>query len=214
MKPSTPLEAARSKSTTPEIIRRFYEILAATARKLKVSRDRMHNMDEHGMEEGHTKSGRVLGSSLSRRAIVTASDNRNWSSVIESGNAEGRILTPTMIFQGKSLQKQWFPEDIPNWGFDCSESGWANARICLKWLREIFLPETRPKDITNWRILLVDGFSGHISPQFRFLALQNRVQVIYLPPHSSHITQPFDVAVFGPVKAAFRRHAKRFASFA
>ena len=41
----------------------------------------------------------------------------------------------------------------------------------------------------------------------------HRVQVLYLPPHSSHITQPLDVGVFGPLKTAFQRHAKKYASF-
>ncbi|KAF4441809.1 hypothetical protein F53441_11928 [Fusarium austroafricanum] len=213
MKASTHLDYARSNDTTPVLLRRFYESLSSTVKRLGIAPARMYNMDEHGLQEGLTKSGYVLGDSMTKRSIVTESDYRNWVSILESGNAEGRRLRPTVVFAGNCLQEQWFPEHFPDWGYDINETGWANQDICLKWLRETFLPSTKPKNPADWRLLIVDGFTGHISVQFRFMALFNRVQVLYLPPHSSHITQPFDVGVFGPTKSAFKRLAKRFAGF-
>jgi 4-hydroxybenzoate polyprenyltransferase len=130
--------------------------------------------------------------------------------IIESGNAQGVRLRPTVVFTGKYLQEQWFPAQFPDWGYDTTKNGWASNAVCLKWLRETFLPETKPEKSTDWRILIVDNFAGHISVQFRFMALFHRVQVMYLPPHSSHITQPFDVGVFSPLKSAFRRLARKF----
>jgi 4-hydroxybenzoate polyprenyltransferase len=199
MKPSTSLEATHPKETTPEAIRRFYADLGDAVYSLSVGSDRVYNMDEHGLYEGLTKSGKVIGDSITRRSIITESDNRNWVSTLESGNAQGRRLRLTVAFGGNWLQEQWFYKDFPSWGYDVSETGWANQRVCEKWPRETFLPETKPSDITLWRILLVDGFYGHIPPRFRFMALFYRVQVIYLPPHSLHSTQPLDVCVFGPI---------------
>ncbi|KAF4332004.1 hypothetical protein FBEOM_14208 [Fusarium beomiforme] len=170
-------------------------------------------MDEHGLQEGLTKSGLVLGDALTKRAIVTESDYHNWVSILEAGNAEGRRLRPTVVFTGDCLQEQWFPERFPYWGYDVSETGWANQAVCLKWLRETFLPSTKPKNPLHWRLLIVDGFAGHISVQFRFMALFHKVQILYLPPHSSHVTQPFDVGVFSPAKSAFKRLAKKYAAF-
>ncbi|KAG7403314.1 hypothetical protein Forpe1208_v016670 [Fusarium oxysporum f. sp. rapae] len=213
MKSSTHLEAARSNDTTPVLLLRFYATLSSTVQELKIIPSRMYNMDEHGLQEGLTKSGMVLGDALTKRAIVTESDWRNWVSILESGNAEGRRLRPTVVFQGDCLQEQWFPEQFPDWGYDVSETGWANQDVCLKWLRETFLPSTKPKSPFDWRLLIVDGFTGHLSIQFRFMALFHKVRILYLPPHSSHITQPFDVGVFGPAKAIFKRLAKPYAGF-
>ncbi|KAK2922485.1 hypothetical protein FoTM2_002924 [Fusarium oxysporum f. sp. vasinfectum] len=140
MKASTHLEAARSNDTTPVLLRRFYATLSSTVKELQIVPSRMYNMDEHGLQEGLTKSGMVLGDALTKRATVTESDWRNWVSILESGNAEGRRLRPTVVFQGDCLQEQWFPEHFPNWGYDVSETGWATQDVCLKWLRETFLP--------------------------------------------------------------------------
>ncbi|GKU10604.1 unnamed protein product, partial [Fusarium langsethiae] len=61
LKNSESLEYARSKETTPEAIRRFYDDLAQTALDLSVGSNRMHNMDEHGLQELDSRSGKVLG---------------------------------------------------------------------------------------------------------------------------------------------------------
>lgn len=36
------------------------------------------------------------------------------------------------------------------------------------------------------------------------LCMTNRIQLVYLPPHTSHVLQPLDISVFGPLKAAYR----------
>ncbi|KAK5989582.1 MFS-type transporter clz9 [Cladobotryum mycophilum] len=46
-----------------------------------------------------------------------------------------------------------------------------------------------------------------------YLAWINRIQLLYLPAHSSHITQPLDVGVFSPLKTYFRQNTQGFASF-
>ncbi|RKK10896.1 hypothetical protein BFJ66_g18057 [Fusarium oxysporum f. sp. cepae] len=212
-KVSTHLEAARSNETTPELLRRFYAELSSIVKTKGIKPSRMYNMDQQGLHEGMTKAGLVIVDALTKRATVTESDNRTWVSILESGNAEGRRLRPTVVFTGDFLQEQWFPELFPDWGYDVSETGFANQAVCLKWLRETFLPSTKPENPDDWRLLILDGFTGHMSVQFRFMALFHRVQILYLPPHSSHITQPFDVGVFGPAKAYFQRLAKKYAAF-
>ena len=36
------------------------------------------------------------------------------------------------------------------------------------------------------------------------LYVANRIQLLYLPPHTSHVLQPLDISVFGPLKTAYR----------
>lgn len=163
------------------------------------------------MREGFTKSGKVIGTSLTNRALTIENDNRNWVSVLEGISVIGSHTTPCVVFAGNSVQAQWFPAHFPDWKFDYSMTGWANSRVCDKWLHLVFEPETRPEIVHDWRILVVDGFSGHISPRFRFRAEFNRIKVLYLPPHTSHITQPLDVGIFGPLKRYFAHHAKPYA---
>lgn len=210
---TTYIEATRSIYATPETLRPFYGTLSQQMKELDVPPARLHNMDEHGMREGYTKSGKIIGTSLTHRAFTSESDIRNWVSVLESISAIGRRTTPTVVFGGNSLQGQWFQEAFPDWKYDYSVSGWATGRVCDKWLKLVFLPETNSQNPEEWRILVLDGFYGHITPRFRFRAEFNRVRLLYLPPHTSHITQPLDVGIFGPLKRYFAQENKRFATF-
>jgi hypothetical protein len=42
--------------------------------------------------------------------------------------------------------------------------------------------------------------TSHISGSFIAHCLQNRTFLFNLPPHTSHLLQPLDVAIFGPLK--------------
>jgi len=92
---------------------------------------------------------------------------------------------------------------MPDWYYQVTPSGWTNTEIAFNWLLKVFLPSTTPKD-SAWRLLILDGFATHIDHQFQLTAFRNRVQLLYLPAHSSHGLQPLDVAVFSPLKYAYR----------
>ncbi len=124
-----------------------------------------------------------------------------------------------MIFTGASLQGQWFPPsfrleaEFPDWQYDFSPTGWSNADIALKWLKEVYLVETKPKSPSEWRLLILDEHSSHISVKFMLLAYRHKVQLLYLPAHTSHKTQPLDRSVFSALKNYFRQNAKAIAGF-
>ena len=43
-------------------------------------------------------------------------------------------------------------------------------------------------------------------------AWHNNVQILYLPPHTSHVTQPLDVSGFSPVKRQYRREIEELST--
>jgi hypothetical protein len=67
-----------------------------------------------------------------------------------------------------------------------------------------FEPSTRAKATQNGklqqRLLIYDGHNSHISGGFISHCIQNRISLLILPPHTSHVLQPLDVAIFGPLK--------------
>ncbi|ELQ44992.1 hypothetical protein OOU_Y34scaffold00031g1 [Pyricularia oryzae Y34] len=102
-------------------------------------------------------AGRVYGASLAKRpnkAEVKQTSDTTWATIIEAITAEGRKLTPTVIQTGNTLQAQWFPPNIEDWAYDSTPSRWSNAEIALRWLRQIYLPETKPENDSEWRLLL------------------------------------------------------------
>ena len=51
-------------------------------------------------------------------------------------------------------------------------------------------------------ILVLDGHVSHVDLDVIQLAMSRNIKLIHLPSHSSHITQPLDVATFGCFKKA------------
>lgn len=67
-------------------------------------------------------------------------------------------------------------------------------------MKRVFEPTTRPKANGQYRLLVCDGHDSYISGSFIAHCLQNRILLLILPPHTSHLLQPLDIAIFGPLK--------------
>jgi hypothetical protein len=114
-----------------------------------------------------------------------------------------------VIFKGNSLQQQWYPLDLKpfkGWKWDHQKKGWTDNSIGLEWLRKVFIPLTQPDDPFEARLLVLDGHGSHATVEFIWECFQNNIQLLYLPPHASHVLQPLDVAVFSPLKTAYRKY--------
>lgn len=116
-----------------------------------------------------------------------------------------------MIFKGQNVQTSWFEEDnLPNWLIATSGKGWTTNQISMRWLREVFLSETIPqtanhRGIPHRRMLILDGHGSHIQLDFLWECRQAKVELLFLPSHSSHILQPLDLDTFAPLKAHYRK---------
>jgi hypothetical protein len=70
----------------------------------------------------------------------------------------------------------------------------------MQWLTGCFEPETRDKAAGEYRLLICDGHDSHITGKWVAHCMDNNIVLLILPPHSSHLTQPLDVGVFGSLK--------------
>jgi hypothetical protein len=52
-------------------------------------------------------------------------------------------------------------------------------------------------------LLLYDGSATHLGCEPVEWAQENNILLMVLPPHSSHLLQPLDVAIFGPMKKSY-----------
>ncbi|KAK2666831.1 hypothetical protein RAB80_017252 [Fusarium oxysporum f. sp. vasinfectum] len=213
MKPSRVIDAARKRCVTKEMLREYYDGLNWVIESKNILRQHSYNVDETGVQIGETNGGTVAGTVMTSSSERIKSDNSTWSSILESISADGRRLTPTVVFTGENLQGQWFPSVFPDWKYTTSPTGWSNADIFLKWFMEVFIPETTPSDPSQWRLLVLDQHKSHITAELMKKAWLNKIWLSWLPSHSSHITQPLDVAVFGPLKRYYRQLTRFWASY-
>jgi hypothetical protein len=161
-------------------------------------------MDETRIALGVCTNSIVLASSSKRKAYVKTPENREWVSIIEAVSAAGQKLRCLVVFKGKSLQTTWFPsESIPDWLYTTSENGWTSNLIGLEWLKRIFIPDTATQS-DRYRMLILDGHGSHVDIDFMWECKKNKIAALYLPPHSSHVLQPLDLAPFSVVKSKYR----------
>ncbi|RKL03358.1 hypothetical protein BFJ70_g17276 [Fusarium oxysporum] len=75
MKLSRSVDAVRTRETTEEQLERFYKLLARQMEEKNVGAGSLHNIDKHGVAEGETKKGKVIGSSYTPYSVISKSDS-------------------------------------------------------------------------------------------------------------------------------------------
>ena len=82
--------------------------------------------------------------------------------------------------------------------YGVSQKGWMTEINFIDWFRNLFipaLPDERP-------VMLI--FDGH---EVRQLALKHGIVIAKISPHTTHLLQPLDLAVFKPLKEGYDRFA-------
>lgn len=161
------MESARIKGATTEVVRNWWPLLKIPA-ILAIKPENRYNMDEGGLMEGKTSNGLVLGLRGTRPLQRKELGSRAWTSFIECISATGKRTPLLVIFKGKSVQEQWFPDDITpysSWHFTATENGWTDDATAREWLEKVFLPATKPPTF-ELRLLILDGHGFHATTCF------------------------------------------------
>ena len=86
-----------------------------------------------------------------------------------------------------------------------SENGWTDNELGLNWLKKCFEPATAKYPHGEYRLLIVDGHASNISTEFIKFCNEKKIILLCLPPHTTHILEPLDVSVFGPLSREYRK---------
>ena len=200
------IDSRRVNGASAENIKAFFQLLSIPKVQAIKPCNRW-NMDETGIMQGHRGNGLVVGKSSRKHILVKSAGSREWVTIIEAVGAEGASLPPLVIFRGKDVQQQWFPDSLEeweSWRFITSPNGWTSNDISQKWLEDIFIPLTA-RDPPEPRLLVLDGHGSHETDEFMFRCFEEDIYLTYLPAHSSHVLQPLDLSVFSPIKTIYKQ---------
>jgi hypothetical protein len=64
---------------------------------------------------------------------------------------------------------------------------------------------TKPENSEQWRLFIIDGHGSYTIPEFMAECLSNKIWIVFLPAHTSHILQPCDLGFFPALKPNYRR---------
>jgi hypothetical protein len=197
------LEYARKKMTDPFTVYGYFDILKSTLQELNLfdAPSRIWNLDETSMALDPLKT-KVVGQRGKACSRITSGPGRENMTVLFAASASGQKAPPLVIFKAKNLWNEWIPktEIFPDMTYAASENGWMNSEIFFNYFKKSFL-----KTIGNDRpvLLIYDGHTTHLRTDLIELAIRENVTILKLPPHTSHLLQPLDLAVFKPMKDAW-----------
>jgi hypothetical protein len=190
---------------TKEVLKEWFEAYKSLKTALKIENHNTYNMDETGFSIGTLQSTRVIVDSSLRTRFQAHPGRQEWVSTVECICIDGSKIAPFIIFKGQNVLQSWIPQEVLHkWYFSANSKGWTSNLHGLEWLKRVFEPQTREKATQNGhlqqRLLICDGHDSHISGSFISHCIQNRISLLILPPHTSHVLQPLDVSIFGPLK--------------
>ena len=113
--------------------------------------------------------------------------------VIKSCCADGMEFKPAFIFPGKSVEEN-------------------SNLLCEQWCEKSFILQVKARNMSGKPILLIfDGHGSHITNNM-MEAVKNKIELLCLPPHTTHKLQPLDVGVFGPLQRKWAKQCDLYLS--
>ena len=208
------LDSKRITAASPSQIEGWFAHVDDVVQRFNIHPQDRWNMDEIGYQLSHSQNELVVFDRRTGAPLSLASGSTGWCSVLESISAAGDTMKPLVIHRGTAPDKpldRWFPpsQECPHWRWGFTAKGWTNDEHAIEWLKEVFIPQSRrgrdPDDASYWRLLIIDGHGSHIRGEFIFECLINQVLVVYLLPHTSHLTQPCDLGPFAHLKSYYSK---------
>jgi hypothetical protein len=195
------IESVRMDGATKPVLEAWFDAYNKIVQQEKILQENTYNMDESGFSIRTIELTCTILDSNLRTKYQAHPGRQEWVSVVECICGDRTSISPLVIFKGKNVLQGWIPNEVlDSWYFSANTKGWTSNLHGLEWLKRVFEPATRTKANGKYRLLICDGHDSHISGSFIAHCLLNRILLFILPPHTSHLLQPLDVAIFGPLK--------------
>jgi len=190
---------------SPMVINEYFDNLSAELHG--VDPCGIWNYDETNLtdEPGQKKVIMKRGCKYPERIM---NSTKSSTSLMFCGNAAGELLPPYVVYKADCMWTTWTENGPPQTRYNRSKSGWFD-NVCFEdWFFSTLLP--RLKKGCGKQVLIGDNLSSHLSLAVLEACKENRISFLSLPPNSTHLTQPLDVAYFRPMKVAWRKILTRW----
>lgn len=149
---------------------------------------------------------KVLVRKTSKHADNIMDSTKSATSVMFAVDAAGSMLPLYVVYKSTQLWDSWTNGGPKDCRYNRTPSGWFDQSILEDWFMTIIIPHFRRME--GVKVLIGDNLASHMSIKIIQLCRENNIRFIFLPPNSTHLTQPLDVSCFRPVKIAWRKVLK------
>ncbi|KAF4517677.1 hypothetical protein B566_EDAN004971 [Ephemera danica] len=195
----------------PDELKEYHKNLGETIAGVPPSN--IVNYDETCMSDNPGRM-KVLTRKKVKNVEKVIHHSKSCTTVMFAAAADGTLLPPYVIYKAGRMWDTWReggPVGAPccterccrrGTRYNCTPHGWMDLIRFKDWLRTIIIPHRQNKP--GKFILIGDNFSAHLDDEVIQICKDNDIELICLPPNSTHLTQPLDVAFFRALKEAWR----------
>ncbi|CAM9636774.1 unnamed protein product, partial [Sphacelaria rigidula] len=138
-----------------------------------------------------------------RKVVGTKRSNcRENVMAVATINAAGEVILSLIIFKGQRVQAAWVNGVSPPGALYAStESSSMQGPVFINHIKAFYKHIAGTgEDDGKPHVLMLDGQASHLTFEAIKLAMSLNIELFQFPSHSSHITQPLDVAALGIFK--------------
>jgi hypothetical protein len=119
-------------------ITEWFNVIGKVLQDPAILPENVYNMDETGVMLSMLGSVKVLGGRGDLRGHRGAGVKRTLVTAIECISADGRSLSPLIIWPASTHRSNWTTHPTPGWHYGVSENGYNDSKISLEWLKRVF----------------------------------------------------------------------------
>lgn len=203
------ISTSRAEAFNEQRVNTFFEDVRKVIEDLQIEGyPQLHyNCDETGLSSVPNSSKRVIakkGAKIVQK--IQSAERGTLTTLLPCVNAVGNFIPPLIIFKGQHVpNKEDYPNGTKLFG---SKSGYINEEIFLQFL--IHFDEHREKVAGKKVLLFLDGHASHLTVEALEFCQNHSIELICLPPHSSHRLQPLDTNYNKPLKNSWSSNVSEF----
>ena len=213
LKKARNLSIAHAMGANPTVIGSWFTLLQKVMKAADIiSPDQIWSGDETGVQNV-PKEVKVLGVKNVRTFQQVAAEQGETSTILSFISATGNVVPLMVLHKGTRVQDTWklkAPGDIK---IVATQKGYiTKSRFheygihFIKYLKKIGLADRN-------HLLIVDGHKSHLYNLPFYKAMRsNRIEVLTIPPHTSHLLQPLDSVPFAQFKRNWETNLRKYNS--
>ena len=199
------MPATRIQNTCKEIIEPWLQLLEDIIRTYQVPPELIANIDETPLQSNGKQHLVIIPKTLNEKPVIEGDDRRKTLTLTLGICMDGRKLPSQLISKSMTVPPEY--ESLPADSIFpyATASGFQETKTFVHFISNHIVPFLVEKrklfHLGNSSILLIlDDHSSRDEPEYLELCAKNNIIVFTLPSHTSHVLQPLDCGINGPMK--------------
>ena len=202
------LDKERAMTQNHDILANWFNLFQSLKEEHEIKIEDIYNMNEKRFMQRIITKLQVMIFKYEKKTHMTQCDNREWVSLIECIFMNERVLKLWIIFKEKVQQKIWY-EVLKEDYIAVSRNDWINNELNLVWIQKCFDSEIKICQKDEYWILLINDHASYITTQMIDYCISQKIILLCLLTHTTHLLQSLDVEVFASLATAYKTHVQR-----